>query len=105
MSLRPVRAEAEFLPFTHALDRLRQAVLNGKGLVDLRQQVLILSTFAVVLLPLSLAFFAWTFLRPNAYAPCPSFDRLSWHTYTGETAGPQRERRRRPSRPSRVVAG
>jgi hypothetical protein len=45
---------------------LRQAVLNGKGLVDLSQQVLMLSTFAEVLLPLSLAFFAWTFLRPNA---------------------------------------
>jgi ABC-2 type transport system permease protein len=51
---------AQFLPFTHALEGLRQAVLNGKGLGDLSPQVVILSLFAAVLLPLSLAFFALT---------------------------------------------
>ena len=51
---------AQFLPFTHALEGLRQAVLNGKGLGELSNQVAILSLFAVVLLPLSLAFFAGT---------------------------------------------
>jgi ABC-2 type transport system permease protein len=51
---------AQLLPFTHALEGLRQAVLNGKGLGELSPQVAILSAFAVVLLPLSLVFFAWT---------------------------------------------
>jgi ABC-2 type transport system permease protein len=55
-----VQMMAQFLPFTHALEGLRQAVLNGKGLVELSPQVVILSAFAVVLLPLSLGFFAWT---------------------------------------------
>lgn len=55
-----VQIVAQFLPFTHALEGLRQAVLNGKGLGELSTQVAILSVFAVVLLPLSLAFFAWT---------------------------------------------
>jgi ABC-2 type transport system permease protein len=50
---------AQFLPFTHALEGLRQAVLNGKGLTQLTTQLDILFTFAVVLLPLSLAAFAW----------------------------------------------
>jgi len=55
-----VQNVAQFLPFTHALEGLRQAVLNGKGLGELGTQVAILGAFAVVLLPLSLAFFAWT---------------------------------------------
>jgi ABC-2 type transport system permease protein len=55
-----VQTAAQFLPFTHALEGLRQAVLNGKSLGQVSTQVAILSTFAVVLLPLSLAFFAWT---------------------------------------------
>jgi len=55
-----VQNVAQFLPFTHALEGLRQAVLNGKCLGELGPQVAILSAFAVVLLPLSLAFFAWT---------------------------------------------
>jgi ABC-2 type transport system permease protein len=55
-----VQIVAQFLPFTHALEGLRQAVLNGQGLWQLAHQVAILSAFAVVLLPLSLGFFAWT---------------------------------------------
>jgi ABC-2 type transport system permease protein len=55
-----VQIVAQFLPFTHALEGLRQTVLNGKGLWELGHQVAILSAFAVVLLPLSLGFFAWT---------------------------------------------
>jgi ABC-2 type transport system permease protein len=51
---------AQFLPFTHALEGLRQAFLNGKGLGELSTRVSFLSIFAVILLPLSLAFFAWT---------------------------------------------
>ena len=48
-----------FLPFTHALEGLRQAVLNGRGLLELTTQVAVLSIFAIVLLPLSLAVFAY----------------------------------------------
>jgi len=55
-----VQTVAQLLPFTHALEGLRQAVLNGKGLGELGGQVAILSAFAAILLPLSLAFFAWT---------------------------------------------
>jgi ABC-2 type transport system permease protein len=55
-----VQTIAQILPFTHALEGLRQAVLNGKSLGAVSTQVVILSAFAVVLLPLSLAFFAWT---------------------------------------------
>jgi ABC-2 type transport system permease protein len=47
------------IPFTHALEGLRQAVLNGKSLGQLGPQVAVLSAFAAVLLPLSLAAFAW----------------------------------------------
>jgi ABC-2 type transport system permease protein len=47
------------LPFTHALEGLRQAVLNGRNLLELGTQVTVLSIFAVTLLPLSLAVFAY----------------------------------------------
>jgi ABC-2 type transport system permease protein len=48
-----------FLPFTHALEGLRQAVLNGRNLLELSTQVAVLSIFAVTLLPLSLAVFSY----------------------------------------------
>lgn len=47
------------LPFTYALEGLRQAVLNGRSIPQLAHPILILTAFAVVLLPLSLAVFAW----------------------------------------------
>jgi ABC-2 type transport system permease protein len=68
-----VQTVAQFLPFTHALEGLRQAVLNGKGLGELGPQVAILSTFAVVLLPLSLAFFAWTVRQACALGTLSQF--------------------------------
>jgi len=54
-----LQSAAQFIPFTHALEGLRQAVLSGRGLAQLSTQVVILSAFAVVLLPLSLAAFAF----------------------------------------------
>ena len=54
-----LRIIALFLPFTHALEGLRQAVLNGRSLGELTTQVAVLGLFAVVLLPLSLAVFAY----------------------------------------------
>ncbi len=50
---------ALFIPITHALEGLRQAVLNGQGLYQVSTQVAILGAFATLLLPFSLAFFAW----------------------------------------------
>jgi len=48
-----------FLPFTHALEGLRQAVLNGRTLLEVSTQVAVLSIFAVTLLPLSLVVFSY----------------------------------------------
>lgn len=54
-----VRTLSLFIPFTHALEGLRQAVLNGRGLGQLTTQVTILCALALVLFPISLAVFAW----------------------------------------------
>lgn len=54
-----VQALAQLLPFTHALEGLRQAVLNGRGLAQLTTQVTVLCVLAGVLFPISLAVFAW----------------------------------------------
>jgi ABC-2 type transport system permease protein len=54
-----VRLVSRCLPFTYALEALRQAVLNGQGVAQLAAPLLILTAFAAVLLPLSLAVFAW----------------------------------------------
>lgn len=54
-----LQTAALFIPFTHALEALRQAMLNGQGLLGLGTQVMILGIFAVTLLPLSLAVFSW----------------------------------------------
>lgn len=48
-----------FIPFTHALEGLRQAVLLGRGLPALVPQVTVLLALTIILLPLSLAAFAW----------------------------------------------
>jgi len=50
---------SKFIPFTYALEGLRQAVLNGQGVFKLGTPILVLAAFAVVLLPLSLIVFAW----------------------------------------------
>jgi ABC-2 type transport system permease protein len=54
-----LQSVAFFLPFTHALEGLRQAVLNGRSLMELSTQVIVLCVFAIVLLPLSLAAFSY----------------------------------------------
>ena len=48
-----------FLPFTPALEGLRQAVLNGRSLLELSTQVAVLGIFALILMPLSLAAFSY----------------------------------------------
>jgi ABC-2 type transport system permease protein len=54
-----LQSAAQFIPFTHALEGLRQALLNGRSLLSLGTQVAVLGLFAGVLLPLSLAVFSW----------------------------------------------
>jgi ABC-2 type transport system permease protein len=54
-----LQAVSWFIPFTHALEGLRQAVLMGRGLAALLPQITVLLAFTLVLMPLSLAAFAW----------------------------------------------
>jgi ABC-2 type transport system permease protein len=46
-----------YVPMTHSVNGMRQALLNGQGLIDLRVDALFLAVFAAVMLPLSLALF------------------------------------------------
>ena len=50
---------ANFLPFTHALEGMRQAIQSGNSLGGLLHHYLILGVFIVVLMPLSWALFAY----------------------------------------------
>ena len=62
-----------FLPFTHALEGLRQAVLNGRSLIELSTQVVVLSVFAIVLLPLSLAAFSYAIYQAKRLGTLSQF--------------------------------
>jgi len=64
---------ALFIPFTHALEGLRQAVLNGRNLLELGTQVAVLSIFAAVLLPLSLAVFSWSIYQAKRLGTLSQF--------------------------------
>ena len=46
-----------YLPLTHSVVAMRQALLNGKGFVDVRTELFALTIFASVLMPLSLVIF------------------------------------------------
>jgi len=59
-------ALASALPLTYALEGLRQAVLMGRSLGELRDVCLALSLFAALAWPLALASFAWTLKRLKA---------------------------------------
>jgi len=48
----------KLLPFTHALEGMRQAITSGTGLADLAHYYLVLGAFIVVLMPLSWGLFA-----------------------------------------------
>ncbi len=48
---------SNFLPITHALEAMRQILLNGASLIDVIYQVKILSCFMLVLLPIGLGLF------------------------------------------------
>lgn len=55
---------AQVLPFTHALEGLRQAVLNGQGLPRLASEITVLFGFGAALFPFSL----WVFSRAVSQA-------------------------------------
>ena len=63
---RPVRALAQLLPLTHALNGMRLALLERPGAL-LASEVEILVLFAAVLLPASLWFLSWTLRRARQY--------------------------------------
>jgi ABC-2 type transport system permease protein len=56
--LPPWAAKASFyLPLTHSVTAMRQALLNGKGLFEIRTELAALLAFATILMPLSLMIF------------------------------------------------
>lgn len=54
---------ARLNPVTYALEAMRAAMLGGAGLYAVWQPLLVLLLFAIVLLPLSMAAFAWALRR------------------------------------------
>jgi ABC-2 type transport system permease protein len=54
---------AKLNPVTYALEAMRAALLGGAGLHAVLQPLLVLFLFAAVLLPLSVAVFAWALRR------------------------------------------
>lgn len=54
---------ARLNPVTYALDAMRAALLDGAGLVAIARPLLILLLFGAVLLPASMAVFAWALRR------------------------------------------
>ena len=59
----PLRSVAGLIPLTHVMDAMRRALLQGAGVVALRQQIGIVAAFSLVLLPLSLLMFAYSVRR------------------------------------------
>ena len=59
----PLRNVAQLIPITHSLEGMRLALLEGVPLRGVGHELLILATFAIVLVPSSLAFFSWTLRR------------------------------------------
>lgn len=52
-----LRSAAEFLPFTHSITALRQAILMNYTWVQLSPELIIIASYAIALLPLGLFFF------------------------------------------------
>ena len=60
---RPLRTVSSLIPLTHALDGMRLALLQGAPLKALGGEVIILTAFCAILLPLSLLLFSFTLKR------------------------------------------
>jgi len=59
----PLRWAAWWIPVTHSLTGMRGALLLGKSTRELAPEILWLSVAVLVLIPASLAFFAWVLRR------------------------------------------
>ena len=60
---KPLRDVGALIPITHSLEAMRMALLEGAPLRAVAHELLILSAFALVLVPSSLLFFTWTLRR------------------------------------------
>ncbi len=49
---------AYFIPITHSLEGVRQALLNGAGFKDVKENLVVLIAFTLILLPISLCIFS-----------------------------------------------
>jgi len=58
-----LRDLAQLIPITHSLEGMRLALLQGASFRTVAHELLILSAFAVLLVPASLLFFSWTLRR------------------------------------------
>jgi ABC-2 type transport system permease protein len=58
-----LRYLSQGIPFTHALEALRRAALQGSTLSELRGEVFALAAFTVILLPGGIIFFRWAYHR------------------------------------------
>ena len=54
---------SQFLPFTHALEGMRQAIQSGASIAQLGRYFIVLGAFAIVLMPLSWLTFAFAVRR------------------------------------------
>lgn len=58
-----LRQIAGWLPFTYALDAARKSLIQGVSLGAISRDLLVLSGFSVLILPLGFAFFRWAFQK------------------------------------------
>ena len=59
----PLRLAAKLIPITHSLDAMRLALLQSAGFSALAREIVVLTLFSVLLLPLSIALFSHTLRR------------------------------------------
>jgi len=63
----PVQIVSMLLPFTHSLTAMRLALLHAQYSPALTREIAILSLYAGLLLPASVAFFSWTVRRARQF--------------------------------------
>jgi len=68
-----LRAPANLIPLTHALNAMRSALLEGTGRGALFQEIGILATFCFVLLPLGLFSFSYSLRRARLQGTLSSY--------------------------------
>jgi ABC-2 type transport system permease protein len=68
-----LRGAANLIPLTHALNAMRSALLEGSEHAALRQEIVFLGAFCVVLLPLGLAAFSFSLHRARLHGTLSSY--------------------------------